>query len=404
MRILVISSKFPFPLKDGGSIATFALISGFAKQNNQVFLLSFNTKKHLVQAKDISHNLFDQIEYSLVELDTNPGFVSATINLLFSKWPYILIRFKNSKFEIELVEILNKHQFDVVQIEGLYMLQYLEIIRGKSSAVIAYRPHNIEYQIWDGLSRKGTSILKKLYFKILSRRILKYELTILNAYDLILPISIEDADFYHRSGNIKPAIVIPTGIEIQKFANATGQLTNPSIFFIGSLEWLPNQEGIIWFLNHCWSILLNKFPNLKWYIAGRNAPVSLIKKFSKPGIVWAGEIENTSEFIKDKSIMIVPLFSGSGMRIKILEAFSHAKPIVSTTLGARGTMAIDNENIFLANTPQKFVDQIGCLLEQGQIYKNISTNGYEHARKNFDNNIISKALSNFYKQHTTFNI
>jgi glycosyltransferase involved in cell wall biosynthesis len=337
-------------------------------------------------------------------LDTNPGIVSAINNLLFSKLPYILERFKNRKFEIELVQILKKHQIDVVQIEGLYMLQYLEVIRAKSRAVIAYRPHNIEYQIWDGLSRKDIFILKKLYFKLLSQRILKYELSILNAYDLIIPISIEDADFYNRLGNTKPAIVIPTSIEIQKFDNAAAQLTNPSIFFIGSLEWLPNQEGIIWFLNHCWSILLDKFPNLKWYIAGRNAPVSLIKKFSKPGIVWAGEIENASEFIKDKSIMIVPLFSGSGMRIKILEAFSHAKPVVSTTLGARGTMANDNENILLADIPQKFVEQIGCILEQAHLYKTISINGYEHARKNFDNNIISRALSNFYKQHLTFNI
>lgn len=403
MQILVISSKFPFPLKDGGAVATYALISGLSKLNNQLFVLSFNTQKHFIEPKDIPATAFDKIAYSLVDADTSPRILSAISNLAFSKLPYILERFKSQKFEQELIRILGSNNFDIVQIEGLYMLQYIPIIRQYSNAKIAYRPHNVEFQIWDKLSLSSSGILKKLYFKILSDRILKYELSLLNTYDLILPISNEDANIFNHSGNRLPCLVVPTGFEIQNIEITPIELNNPSLFFIGSLEWLPNQEGIIWFLNNCWDVLHNKFPNLKWYIAGRNAPINFEKKFDKPGIEWKGEIDNASEFIKDKSIMIVPLLSGSGMRIKIIEAFAHAKPVVSTSLGARGTMAQDDESILLADSPEKFIEQIIRLFEQAQLFKKLAINGHEHAKSMFDNNFISKTLMTFYSQHLTHN-
>ncbi len=402
MHILVISSKFPFPLKDGGAIATYALVSGLVKHKNQVFILSFNTKKHFIKLNEIPEILFNRIDYSVVFANTSPGILSAAINLFFSKLPYILARFRSRKFEQELIRILNTQNFDIVHIEGLYMLQYIPIIKANCKAKIAYRPHNVEFQIWNKLAQVDPGVFKKLYFKILSDRILKYELSLLNSYDLILPISNEDAVFFNHSGNNRPLLVVPTGFEIQKMAPPTHELTNPSLFFIGSLEWRPNQEGVIWFLEHCWNILHSKFPALKWYIAGRNAPVNFKRKFDKPGIVWKGEVENASEFIKDKSIMIVPLLSGSGMRIKIIEAFVHSKPVVSTNLGASGTQAKNNDNILLADSDEIFIEQIIRLLENNQLYQKLAINGYKHAKNTFDNTIISKTLTAFYKQQVTF--
>jgi len=403
MQILVISSKFPFPLKDGGAVATYALISGLSKLDNQLVVLSFNTKKHFINLKEIPVPAFDKIAYLLVDADTSPRILRALSNLAFSKLPYILERFKSSKFEQELILILSSNNFDIVHIEGLYMLQYIPIIRQNSKAKIAYRPHNVEFQIWDKLSLSSSSVFKKLYFKILSDRILKYELSLLNTYDLILPISNEDAQFFNQLGNKLPCLVVPTGFDIQNIEIPTAHPGHASLFFIGSLEWLPNQEGLIWFLNHCWDVLHKKFPDLKWYIAGRNAPANFEKKFDKPGIEWKGEIDNASEFIKDKSIMIVPLLSGSGMRIKIIEAFAHAKPVVSTSLGARGTLAQDNESILLADSPEKFIEQITRLLEQAQLFKKLAINGHAHAKNMFDNNLISKTLLTFYNQHLTIN-
>jgi len=399
MHILIISSKFPFPLKDGGAIATYNLISGLSKHKNDIFLLSFNTKKHHTETKNIKDIVFEKIKYLNVELDTTTRLLDAAINLVFSDLPYILKRFKSTDFEHQLIQILNTFKFDIVHIEGLYMLQYIDTIRSNTKAKIAYRPHNVENQIWDNLSQSSSRIFIKNYYKILAKRILTYELSLINQYDFIIPISEEDARFFRLSGNNKPEIVIPTGFEIETKPEIKFNPLMASLFFIGSLEWRPNQEAIQWFLKFCWIQLHQRFPELKWFIAGRNAPDKLKRQFSLPGIVWLGEIENARQFIADKSIMIVPLHSGSGMRIKIIEAFLNGKPVVSTTLGARGTKTTDGENILLADLPNTFVEKISKLIEQPQFYLDIASSSYEFTKNAFNNNNISNNLMGFYEKH-----
>ncbi len=399
MDILVIGSKFPYPLTDGGAIATYNLISGLANQQNRIHILSFNAKKHHIEPGNIPMELFQNIDFSIVEIDTTPSFSGLLKNLFFSKNPYILDRLRSEKFKTELIRLLNLKSFDIVHIEGLYMLQYSKIVKANLGAKISYRPHNIEHEIWQNLKNGHFAFLKKIYFKILSKRILKYELSKLNTYDLIVPISGEDSNFFKAAGNRMPELIVPTGFEIPSVEIFRDKNINYNLYFLGSLEWIPNQEGIVWFINNCWSILQKRFPTIRCYIAGRNTPENLKKQFSIPGIVWVGEVDNASNFIKDKSIMIVPLLSGSGMRIKIIEAFLQCKPVVSTTLGSRGTMSENGKNILLADTPDKFAETLINLLTDSDLYEKLSKSAYELANENFDIKLISNKLITFYKQH-----
>jgi len=139
MRILIISSKFPFPLKDGGAIATYTLARGLSELDNQIYILSLNTQKHYIDKNSIPENEFKGIDIDLVEINTSLGYVKAITNLLFTRKPYILERFHSQKFADALINLLKDRTFDIVQIEGLYMMQYVKLIRANSSALIAYR-------------------------------------------------------------------------------------------------------------------------------------------------------------------------------------------------------------------------------------------------------------------------
>ena len=180
MQILLISSKFPFPLKDGGAIATYQTYQGLIKLADNVHLLSFNTTKHHIDKQDIPGACFPSNSYSLIELNTKPNYLKAFLNLVFSKKPVILKRFSKKEFAEKLNQLLKTYVFDFVQIEGLYMLQYLKEIRQNSKAKIVYRAHNLEHQIWEQLANGTRNPIKRKYLTLLAKRILQYELFCLN--------------------------------------------------------------------------------------------------------------------------------------------------------------------------------------------------------------------------------
>jgi len=239
---------------------------------------------------------------------------------------------------------------------------------------------------------------KKQYLDLLSKRLKKFETGFLNSYDLLVPITLRDAALLIRLGNTKPVHVSQTGIETSSLTPDFSQTEHPTIFHIGALDWAPNQEGILWFLQNCWGYLLVKYHDLKFYIAGRNAPEWFTRKIQGKNVVFLGEIENAHQFINSKSIMIVPLFSGSGMRIKIIEGLALGKAIVSTTIGTEGINTTNRENIMVADSKEDFIGAISELIENKPLFEKIGLNANRYIHENFDNTVIAKRLVDFYKK------
>ncbi len=405
MNILILSSKFPYPLKDGGAIATFQTFRGLQQLADNVHILSFNTSKHFVNQEDINSEFFDANSYTLVYHNTNVSILKALKNLFFSQKPYILERFTSRRYTEILIAKLQETNFDIVQIEGLYMLQYIDVIRKYSKAKIAYRSHNIEHEIWQHLSAQSSNILRKIYFKILSNRILRYEKFCIDRYDMLVPISENDADYYRKLSCKKPILVVPTGFDFENLPpqNENCLIDRHKLFYIGSLEWLPNQEGLLWFLDNCWHKLRQKQPNIELYVAGRNAPKCLIDRLLQEKVQFVGEVASSIDFMRDKAIMIVPLLSGSGMRIKIIEAFVNKKAVVSSKTAIKGIKIFNNQNIIIAENHDKFVNNILKLINNEELYNKVIKDDFIFAQQNFDNRKIIKRLYQFYKEtHLNF--
>jgi glycosyltransferase involved in cell wall biosynthesis len=397
MNILQIANKVPYPPKDGGSIATFNHTRGFALLGHHVTILSLNTKKHHVDIESLNKEL-TITKIIAVDINTSISSLKALRNYFFSKLPYNAERFISEPFRIKLIEILQTKQFDVIQLEGLYLMPYIESIRQYSKALVVFRAHNVEHEIWERTSMLVSNPFRRMYLKNLAARIKQFEISCLNKYDVIVPITERDAVRFEQLGNTKPIYVSPSGIDVDK-EMPKAELEFPSLFHLGALDWAPNQEGLIWFIKNCWSVVSLKYPDLKFYIAGRNAPKWFIRKMNKRNIIFCGEVEKAKEFIQSKAIMVVPLFSGGGMRVKIIEGMANRKPIISTSIGAEGIFYYPNKNIIIADNKESFIKAIDKLVNSKSLCIEIGAKAYQLVSKDFDNLAISTKLINFYKEH-----
>jgi glycosyltransferase involved in cell wall biosynthesis len=398
MKILQVTNKVPYPVKDGGAIACMNLARGFSLLGHKVTILAMKTVKHPITLNEIPESVKELAEFRLVNVPARISPVSALLNLVFSGKPYNATRFISGTFAQELKKILQENEFDVIQLEGLYVCPYIPLIRENSKAKIIYRAHNIEHEIWSRTAIMAHGF-EKYYLRNLSKRIKKFEVQTLNKYDLLVPITGRDGAILDKLGNKMPSHISQTGIDSSVLIPNSKNLKHPTLFHIGSLEWSPNQEGLIWFFDNCWDSIHEKYPDLQFFIAGRNAPVWFQKMMNLPNVVFKGEVADAYEFMNSKSIMVVPLFSGSGMRIKIIEGMALGKPIVTTPVGTEGISTTSGENIVVINDAEGFVQSISDLIENREYFDKISKNAIEYIHENFDNLSSAGSLIEFYKNH-----
>ena len=398
MKILQLCNKFPYPPKDGGAIAMYNLTRGLSSMGHNVTVLAMNTRKHYAIPDEVIYALKNIAEFRYININTGINIIKALINILFSEVPYNAERFITKKFAKKLKETLKLNKFDIVQLEGLYLVPYIKTIRQNSDARISFRAHNIEHEIWERIVYNERNILKKWYLRILSGRIKKLEVNSLNTYDLLVPITPRDAGILSSLGNIKPCHVCPAGFDIEKIKPDSRKVNPGSLFFLGSLDWIPNQEGLIWFIDNVWQKIHARYPEAELSVAGRNAPGWVIRKITKSeNIMFLGEVEDACEFMINRGTMIIPLFAGSGMRVKIIEGMALGKVIITTTTGAEGIDIKHRENILIADSEDEFEKEIANILENKSFFTKIGENAKRFIADNMDNNKITAGLAEFYK-------
>lgn len=396
MRILQVCKKFPYPLRDGEVIAIHQLTRGFYEAGQKVTVAAINTKKHFFPPDELPVENQEFADFHSVLLDTDVNWWDA-FRTLFTGDSYNIQRFVSPDFERLLSAILRENDFDIVQLEGLYLLPYLLSVRKFSKAKIVLRAHNIEHLIWERNSKIAKPGAKKWYLQTLAARMKEFEIYHLNSCDALVPISDVDAARFVELGCKLPIHTSQVGMNLNGETDETEEVTaNPSICYIGSMDWLPNREGIEWFLDKVWPKVQSQFPELKFFVAGRNFPSDFPDKVYK-NVEMVGEVENSRAFIRSKSIMIVPLFSGSGIRVKILEAMAEGRTVISTTIGVEGIGAVNEEHILIADDADAFARQIKRCLKEPDFCHTIAENGRNFVKHHFDNKVIVKDLLNFYK-------
>jgi polysaccharide biosynthesis protein PslH len=260
---------------------------------------------------------------------------------------------------------------------------------------MSMRAHNVEHEIWQRTAALSWGI-KAFYLANLAKRLKRFETPCLTI-TMCCSDYRRDAEVCKNLGCKIPVHVAPTGINSANSSLIMTTLT-PSLFHLGALDWSPNQEGLKWFFAKVWPKILKDFPALKFYLAGRNAS-PYFRKLSEPNVEFLGEVDDAHAFMKSKAIMIVPLFSGSGMRIKIIEGMALGKAIVSTSIGIEGIHGTHQKNVMVADNPDAFAESVAYLLKNKTRVIAMGRNAKEFAGKHYNNLEIVKSLIAFYTQH-----
>ncbi|MEL7123450.1 MAG: glycosyltransferase family 4 protein [Bacteroidota bacterium] len=394
MRILQLCKKFPYPAKDGESLAILNLSKSLAEQGAEIHMLAMNTLRHQVKVDPSASALQHYQSICTVEVDNRLKPTDAFFNL-FSTDSYHISRFVSPVFESKLKELLSEYNFDIIQLETLYLAPYIECIKTNSHAKISMRAHNIEFEIWQRITRNTSNPLKKAYLSHLTKKLERYEKSQFNKYDILLPISGRDKVRYKALGFKGKDEVVPIGVDSGEYIFDQDSVEDFNrISFIGSLDWAPNIEGIEWFLKNIWPVLSKEFPKLELFVAGRNMP-KWLKESNYKGINIIGEVEDAKKFILSCPIMIVPLLSGSGMRVKILEGMALGRVVVTTSIGLEGIDARHQHEVWIANKKEEFLE---AFRQSRTELENIGKNARTFIEVHFDRNNIGKKVLEKYQE------
>lgn len=395
MNILQICNKPPFPAVDGGAIAMNNTTQGLLNNGHKVTVLAITTPKHPVIYESLPEEYIKNTNFQTVFIDTSIRLRDAFFNL-FTKKSYNIERFISVDFTKQLQKILAQESFDVVIIESLFVAPYISTIKSISDAKIVLRAHNVEHKIWERIRKNTKNPLKKRYINLLAKRLKKYEIEVFNAIDGIAAMTKVDENDFKKLGFKKGIEAIPTGYIIRGQENVSEPVEENSIFHIASMDWLPNVEGVDWFLTNVWPIIAQSKGIAKLYLAGREMPDSYYN-LNLPNVTVVGKVKSAKEFYLSKKIMIVPVLSGSGMRIKIIEGMALGKIIISTTIGAEGINCTSGENIIIADTPKDFANAICKCLEDHEYCNRIGENARRLIASEYSNDQISKKMISFFE-------
>lgn len=390
MKVLQLCVKPPYPPVDGGTLAMHSITQGLLDAGHRVKVLSVCSDKHPVRPQ-MTDEYRKQTGFEAVHIDLRIHPVAALFAMLGGE-SYHVRRYRSTAFAAKLDEVLQAEEYDIVLVEGLFLTPYVPQIRRRSHARVVLRAHNVEHRIWEQMAQGCRVPLKRGYLRHLALTLRQYELEHVNDYDGVVCISPVDADLMRQAGCRRPLTSIPFGInpEPVEFID----VEPASLFHLGSMDWMPNQEGVEWFLKEVWPRLHREVPQARLYLAGRHMPQWLME-LQREGVSVVGEVPDALYFIASKQINIVPLLSGSGIRVKIIEAMSVGKTVVTTRTGAQGIAARDGEHLLLADTADEFVSQIKRCVEEPEFCQRIGQNAYRLIAQEYNTTTLTNHLIEF---------
>ena len=397
MKVLQLCIKPPFPTVDGGTMAMNSITQGLLREGCEVKVLAMESDKHPADRAKMGEEYLRQTGFESQYVDLSVKPLAAAVSMLCGE-SYHVKRFRSEAFAARLRAILEQEAFDVVHLESLFMTPYVPLIRSLSDAKVVLRSHNVEHVIWQRVAASTPRGFKRWYLKHLALALRAYELEHVNDYDGVLCITKGDADYFRQHGCRRPLTSIPFGVEPDDAANV--DVEPASLFHIGAMDWMPNRESIEWLLDEVWPVVHREVPQAHLYLAGRKMPQKWMDT-PMDGVTVVGEVPDAGYFIAGKQINVVPLLSGSGIRVKIIEAMAAGKAVVTTTVGAQGIDYTEGENLLVADTPAQFAAQIKRLVDDQEYCHSVGEAAARLVAEHYDVKRLTAQLLQFYDKIET---
>lgn len=393
MKVLQLCNKAPYPANDGSSIAMLSIAEGLADNGVELHLLPINTKKHFKPEENIPSEIKQKTNYKSVYQNTDTTAVGAFKNL-FTKESYFVSRFYFEEYKNALIQKLQQHQFKFIIIDGVFMASYIPVIRKYSKAKVILRTHNVEHQIWNRHLAQEKNAIKKIYLTLQNNRLKQFELNAFSACDAIVTITDEDKKIISQLVPNKAITTCLTGINLNQYQLIPQAKKPNTVFHFASMDWMPNIEAVDWLMAKVWSNVTQQLPDAKLVLAGRGMPEKF-KQLANNNITVIDSVENSKDFYSTYDIMLVPLWSGSGLRIKLVEGLAYGKAIITTSIGAEGIPFTQNKDMIVADNEVDFANAIISLLKGNIDKQQLQQNARRLAEQHFNYQTIAANLIDF---------
>jgi len=397
MRILQLCNKPPYPPIDGGSKAMHNLTRGLLAAGHTVKVLCISTPKNALDPRAMPKDYAQRTRIEGVFVDTTVNMVDAFTDLLTAD-NYNISRFFSPDMDVRLIRLLSEERFDIIQLESLFMTPYIPTLRRYSKARIVLRSHNLEHVVQERIARGERNLIKRPYRRFLAKQLHQYEMAVLDRLDGVAAISPIDAEHFAAHGTRTPIAVVPFGVDPGEYPYADHTGPGNAVFFhLGSMDWLPNEEGIRWLLGSVWPRVVRKRPNARLHLAGNKMPQDLLD-LQQEGVSVKGWVKNALAYMNTRHVMVVPLFSAGGMRVKIIEGMALGKAVLSTPIGAEGIGHTDGKNILIARTASEFTERALALLDDPALVRGLGAEARKLVLSTYSDDRIVKDLVAFYER------
>lgn len=365
MRVLWVKAGKLLPVDTGGKIRSFNILRRLAK-DHELTLISYyggprdpGYEAALPQQFPQSHIVHTAVPDS----ESFRGLLDYLYRL--PRWaPYSVAKFTHPAVRKLVMSQLSGGRFDVAICDFLHAsLNFPE----KLPIPCALFQHNVESSLWQRMAATESHPLRKLSYVLESAKISGYERRALARFHHIIAVSENDRQQMLEMCPACEITVVPTGVDTQQFPVAPpSSATPPRIVFTGSMDWEPNIDAVEYFCGQIWPRILAEFPNAIFQIVGRN-PFAKVQRLASPSVQVTGSVPSVTDYLRDASVVVVPLRIGGGTRLKIYEAMAMGKALVSTSIGAEGLSFENGRDLLLADDASSFTEAILLLLRDAQV-------------------------------------
>ncbi|MEO8464685.1 MAG: glycosyltransferase [Gammaproteobacteria bacterium] len=377
MRILWIKTELLHPVDKGGRIRSYQMLRALAREHRVTYLAlddgSFPDAVEL--AREYAHRVVTVPFRSAAKM--SPTFFLELLSNLFSPLPYAVGRYRSP----QLCQKIRELAADADLLVCDFLAPSSNVPDSLPCRTVLFQ-HNVESAIWERHAAVPQLSLRGAYMRLQWRRMLRVEAAQCRRFDHVVAVSEQDVRLMRDQYLVRSISCIPTGVDIEYFAPApTQQRSDSEIVFVGSMDWLPNDDGIRWFVEHIFDLVRSAVPNVRLTIVGRSPTAALMKLARRPGVEVTGTVPDVRPYLSRATVSIVPLRIGSGTRLKIYEAMAMGVPVVSSTIGAEGLPLTSGKHLLIADAPSDQAAAVISILRDRALAERLAANAQHFVRE-----------------------
>jgi polysaccharide biosynthesis protein PslH len=361
VKILWVKTDFLHPTTRGGQIRTLEMLRELHKRH-EVHYVAFDdplNPEGLKRSSEYASYSYP-VPHKLVP-KSSPAFALQLLEGLTSPIPVAGARYRSAAMRDTIEKVLSANNFEAKVCDFLFPSINIADLR-----TWTLFQHNVESVIWERHAQSGRTAAHRAYFKLQAKRMFQWERNVCRSVSQVIAVSETDENLMRSRFDIEQVSSVPTGVDVEYFEKPKSSSVLYDLVFVGSMDWMPNIDGIRWFLANVFPLIRMQKPDCRLAIVGRNPPQAVLDAAQDPGITVTGTVPDVRPFLWQSALSIVPLRVGGGTRLKIFEAMAAGTPVVSTTIGAEGLPVHHGETIQIADTAQQFATECLNLLAAGE--------------------------------------